>query len=179
MLFFEAQLFGVNEVPDRPVIDLEAALGEFRHQSTYRELALLDPRNNPGPVLPSDRLRLVPAHLTRRGTPRPAHPLHPPHRRGRANSKLRRRLAARQPTRLNCRNHPLTKIKRIGSAHQMLASSPASILNQNQTDSGIPNRFRLKSPRSRACRANNDTPKDVIAALAPANPAHGGTVADM
>jgi hypothetical protein len=29
--------------------------------------------------------------------------------------------------------HPLAKIKRIGSAHPMLASTPARILNQNQS----------------------------------------------
>jgi hypothetical protein len=32
----------------------------------------------------------------------------------------------------------------------MLASNPASILNQNQPDLGIPIRFRLKSSRFRA-----------------------------
>jgi hypothetical protein len=49
---------------------------------------------------------------------------------------------------LNRRNHPFTKIQRIGSTHGVLASTPASSLNQRPTDLGIPNRFRLKSSRS-------------------------------
>jgi carboxymethylenebutenolidase len=37
----------------------------------------------------------------------------------------------------NRRNHPFAKIKRIRSGHPMLASIPASILNQNPPDLGI------------------------------------------
>jgi hypothetical protein len=50
---------------------------------------------------------------------------------------------------LHLRNHPLTKINGIRSAHRMLASTPASIFNQNPTDSGIPRRFGLNSSRFR------------------------------
>src|ERR1035437_4030421 len=42
-LFFEAQLLGMDEVPDRPVIDLEAAFGEFGDQPAQGEVSLLGP----------------------------------------------------------------------------------------------------------------------------------------
>src|ERR1700684_1508159 len=42
-VFFEAEPFGVHEVPHRSIVDLEAALGEFRHQSAQGEPALPDP----------------------------------------------------------------------------------------------------------------------------------------
>ena len=48
------------------------------------------------------------------------------------------------------RNNTLTQIKGIGSTHRMLASIPASILNQNPGDLGIPNRFRPKRSCSRS-----------------------------
>ena len=41
-------------------------------------------------------------------------------------------------------------IKGIGSRHRMLASIPASILNQNSTDLGIPNRNDHSSRLERA-----------------------------
>src|SRR5579863_2165097 len=41
-VFFEAELLGVNEVPHRSVVDLEAALGQLRHQPAQREGALAD-----------------------------------------------------------------------------------------------------------------------------------------
>ena len=37
---FEAQLLGMDEVPDRAIIDLEATLGEFRYQPTDCEVLL-------------------------------------------------------------------------------------------------------------------------------------------
>src|SRR5229473_6099874 len=98
-------------------------------------------------MLTRNRLRLVPAHLARRNAARLAQPPHPIDHRADAHAKLGRRPAPRHPTLLNRRNHPLTKIKGIGSSHRMLASIPASILNQNRPDLGIPNRFRLKSSR--------------------------------
>src|SRR5271167_4666175 len=38
-LFFEAELCRVDEVPHRPIIDLEAALGELGYQPAQREAA--------------------------------------------------------------------------------------------------------------------------------------------
>ena len=68
--FFEAQLLGVDEVPHRPVIDLEATLGQFGHQPAQGEVFLLVRSSKPSTVLARDRLRLVPAHLARRNAAR-------------------------------------------------------------------------------------------------------------
>lgn len=61
--FFEAQLLGVNEVPHRPIIGLEAARGELGHQPMQGEVLLPDPCQEPGVMLAPDRLRLVPAPI--------------------------------------------------------------------------------------------------------------------
>ena len=68
------------------------------------------------------------------------------------DAKLRRRPMTRKATGLNRGHHPFAKINGIGSTHRMLASIPASILNQKQTDLGIPNRFRVMSCRSNIAR---------------------------
>jgi len=78
-----------------------------------------------------DRLRLVAAHLARCNAAGLPEQPNPSDHRADAYAKLRRRLAARRPTLLNRRNCPLTKIQGKRSAHQMLASIPASILNQS------------------------------------------------
>src|SRR5229473_7703730 len=65
-VFFEAQLLGVHEAPDRSVINLETALGKFDHQPAQGEVLLLRPFQQPGTMLARNRLRLVPAHLSRR-----------------------------------------------------------------------------------------------------------------
>ena len=36
-LFFEAELLSVDEVPDRPIVHLETALGKLRHKTPQRE----------------------------------------------------------------------------------------------------------------------------------------------
>jgi hypothetical protein len=46
--FFEAQPLGVDEVPDRPIIDLEAALGEFGDKSAQGEVPCLGALQQPG-----------------------------------------------------------------------------------------------------------------------------------
>src|SRR6185295_12189122 len=43
MLFFEAQLLVVDKGPDRTVVDLQTALGEFARQPEQGEVLLLDP----------------------------------------------------------------------------------------------------------------------------------------
>ena len=105
-------------------------------------------RNSSNIHCASDRLRLVPAHLARRNAARFSQASHPGDDRADAHAKLHRRPALGQSAILNRRNHPLTKIKGIGSCHRMLASIPASISNQNRPDLGIPNRLSLKSSRS-------------------------------
>src|SRR5712692_6883738 len=146
-LFFEAQLLGVDEVPDRAIIDLQSALGEFGDEPAQGEVPILGPQYEPSAVLTRNPLRLVPAHLARRNAARLAQPPHPIDHRADPHAKLGRRPAPRHPTLLTRRNYPRTQIKRIGSSHRMLASIPASILNQTRLDLGIPNRFRLKSSR--------------------------------
>jgi hypothetical protein len=91
---------------------------------------------------------LCPPHLAWRSAARFPEAPNPIDDRADAHAKLRRRLAPRYATFLNRRNHPFTKIQGIGSAHRVLASAPASTLNQNPADLGIPNRFRLNSSRS-------------------------------
>jgi len=42
-LFFEAQLLGMDEVPDRSIIDLQSALGEFGDEPAQGEVPILGP----------------------------------------------------------------------------------------------------------------------------------------
>jgi len=146
----------MDEVPDRAIIDLKAPLGKLGNQPTYCEVLLPDPLQKPLAMLTGNRFWLVATHLAGGNAAGLAHPPHPIDHRTDAQTKLRRRPVARQPTLLNRRDYTLTKIKRIWSAHRMLASNPASILNQNQPDLGIPIRFRLKSSRFSAATVDVD-----------------------
>ena len=67
----------MDEVPDRPVVDLETTLGEFDDEPPQREVPLLGPLQKPDTVLTRNRLRLVPAHLARRDTARLPQAPHP------------------------------------------------------------------------------------------------------
>src|SRR5215831_7866633 len=116
-LFFEAQLLGMDELPDRAIIDLEAALGELGHQPAQSEVALLDPLQKPTSVLARNLLRLVPAHLARRYAAGLAHALDPVNGGTDPNSELLRRPIARHAAGLNRGNHPLAKVNRVRSAH--------------------------------------------------------------
>src|SRR5712692_8519648 len=60
-VFFEAQPLGVDEVPDRAIIDLETPRGELDHKPAQGEGPLSNPFPQPGLMLVPDRLRLVPA----------------------------------------------------------------------------------------------------------------------
>src|SRR5262249_54149287 len=112
-----------------------------------REIAILDPGQQPDAMLVPDRLRLIPADLAGPNTAGLAQPPHPVDRGAHPHPKLCRSLMAGKAITLNRRNHTFTKVKRISAGHRMLAPIPASILNQNQTDLGIPNRFGIKSSR--------------------------------
>src|SRR6185295_13427783 len=147
MLFFEAQLLVVDKGPDRTVVDLQTALSEFARQPEQGEVLLLDPRQKPRAVLARDCAGLVAADLARSNAAGLAQPIHPPDRRADADAKLRRRPMTRKATGLNRCHYPFAQINGIGSTHRMLASSPASILNQKPIDLGIPNRFRVMSCR--------------------------------
>src|SRR3984957_3293668 len=77
-----------------------------------------------------------------------AEPLRPLHHTGHADLKCRRHRPAALTRRYRS-NTAHAQVKGIASAHQILASPPASILNQNYRDLGIPNRFRPKRSCSR------------------------------
>ena len=74
--FFEAQPLGVNEVPDRPIIDLEAALGEFGGKSAQGEVpwlgALRQPRCEVSSSADADAQQARPSGRSQR-THRAAH----------------------------------------------------------------------------------------------------------
>src|SRR6266851_6569195 len=147
-VFFEAQLLGMDEVPYRVVVDLQTTPGQLGHQPAQGEGLFPDPFHKPGMVLAPDRLRLVPAHLPRRHTPRPPVAPNPGDRRVDPNAEPRRRLAPRQTVLLNRSNNTLAKINRIRLCHPCWPPSPASMLNQIRPPKGIPNRISLMTSRS-------------------------------
>src|SRR2546423_6083113 len=57
-VFFEAQLLGMNEVPDRPIIDLDAALGKFDYKTTPGQATYLGALQQPSTQLLRTSLRL-------------------------------------------------------------------------------------------------------------------------
>jgi len=125
----------MEEVPHRTIIDLKATLGELGDEPAYGEVFPVDPPQKPDAVRPGDRLRLVAAHLAWCNTAGLAEQPNPRDHSADADAKLRSRSASRHSTLLNRRNCPLTKINGIRSTHRMLASTPASILNQTSPDS--------------------------------------------
>jgi hypothetical protein len=66
----EAQILGEDELPHRPVIDLQPALGEFGDKPAQGEVLCLGALQQPITVLSRNPLRLVPAHLARRNAAR-------------------------------------------------------------------------------------------------------------
>jgi hypothetical protein len=63
---FFAELFVMDEIPDRPMIELEAALGEFGDKPTQGEVPFPAALPQPGAVLVRNCVRLVPAYLPKR-----------------------------------------------------------------------------------------------------------------
>jgi hypothetical protein len=110
MLFFEAELLGMDKLPYRAVIDLQSALGEFGDKPAQCEVPILNPLQQPDTVLAGNCLRLVTAHLAGRDAAGLAQPPHPANRRADPYAKLLRRPIARQATGRNRRNHSLPKI---------------------------------------------------------------------
>jgi hypothetical protein len=100
----------VDEVPDRPIIDLEAALGEFGYKPAQGEVPCLGALQQPGAVLARNGLRLVPTHLPRRNAAGLTQAPHPDNRSADADPELRRCLVARHASSLNRRNHPFAEI---------------------------------------------------------------------
>ena len=58
--FFEAELLGVNEIPHRSIIDLEAALSQFSHQAPQSEGAVRTRRARKAACSPAIALGLRP-----------------------------------------------------------------------------------------------------------------------
>src|SRR5260221_7289459 len=58
-VFFMTELLGVNEIPHRVVIDVQATLGEFRHQPTQSEIRLPAWLHQPIAVRPRNLLRPI------------------------------------------------------------------------------------------------------------------------
>ena len=111
------EILGVDELPHRPVIDLQPTFGKLDHQPAQGEVPFLGALQQPVTVLPRNLLRLVPAHLARRKAAGLSEAPNPDNRRVDAHPKLRRRPVAGQPARINRRNYPLAKIHRIRLAH--------------------------------------------------------------
>lgn len=80
----------MHEGPDRPIIRLKPAFGQFGYQATQGEGALPEPGTEPSFVLTPDRARPVPtdpAGCNGAGFPETPHPIH---RRADRYIKLRR-----------------------------------------------------------------------------------------
>ena len=103
----------MDELPDRAIIDLKTAPGEFGDQPAQSEVSVLEPLRQPDLVLPRNRLRFVTAHLARRHAAGLTQTPHPVDSRADAHPELLCRSVARQAVGLNRRNHPLAKIDRI------------------------------------------------------------------
>src|SRR5207245_6537062 len=65
-VFFEAEPLVVDEVPHRPIIDLEAPSGELGHEPAQGEPAFPDPPRQQDPMITGTRPGLVPAHHPQR-----------------------------------------------------------------------------------------------------------------
>src|SRR5437660_4922291 len=105
------ELLGVDEVPHRPVIDLQAAFGEFGHQPAQGEIRLPASLHQPITMLSRNLLRLVATDLVRFDAAGLAKALYPQNCRADAYAKLRCRLMARQAALKDSPNNALTKVK--------------------------------------------------------------------
>src|SRR6187397_2956763 len=142
------ELLGVDELPDRAVVDLEAALGELSHEPAQGEVPLPAAPDQPVAMRAGDLLRLVTADLARRDAAGGCDPLQPVDRRAVADAETGRRLPTREPFLRHRRHDTLAKIHRIKLDPSGLASCPVQTVNQNSADSRIPNRFNANSSRS-------------------------------
>jgi hypothetical protein len=137
----------VDEVPDRSVVDLETATGEFRDKTSQRK------RFVPSDVVAqkhrmsvSDRLRLVSAHFAPAQGCRFRHPIN---HRARRDTELSRRPMTGQPALHNQPHNPREDPSNKAS-HSDRPTAPVAMLNHNKSDSGIACRFRLMSSRSKS-----------------------------
>src|SRR3954447_15218936 len=96
-VFFITELLGVDELPDRAVVDLEAALGELSHEPAQGEVPLPAAPDQPVAMRAGDLLRLLTADLARRDAAGGGAPLQPVDRRAVADAETGRRLPTREP----------------------------------------------------------------------------------
>src|SRR6202021_2001362 len=186
--FFVTELLSVDEFPHRAVIDLEATLSEFAHQPAHGKI-LPAPLHQPFAMRPRNLLWPIATDLVRLDAAGLVEAPYPVDRRADAHPKLGRRLMPRQAPFDDSLHHPLTKVVRIRSSHPCWPPIQASMLNQNQSDLGILNRFILDPSRSSAARPwrvrprravrsrkarhlNPDRPRRTSGCLSPPPPAH-------
>jgi hypothetical protein len=100
----------MDELPHRPIINLQPALGELGDQAAQGEISLGSFQHK-DPVPARNRLWPVAAHLAGRNATGLSLPPHPSNGRADRNPELLGRLIARQPAGQNRCNHPLAKIQ--------------------------------------------------------------------
>jgi hypothetical protein len=111
-LFFEAETFGVHEVKDRVVVDLDPALGQFDHQPPQGEIAITAAFKKPVAMLAAQDPGLASTHPIRLEAAALPQPAHPGDHGADPNPKPGRRLPARQTLVLNRTHNPFAKINR-------------------------------------------------------------------
>jgi hypothetical protein len=136
-VFFEPLALALQKQPHGIVRDTNPSRGQFVLQPMQGQMRrLLDPFQDEGSMRFKHPLA-VSAHLARRDRTSPSVALRPLHRRGNRNAEPGCSRSTAFTTQ-NCSNDTLTQIIGKRSGHQMLASSPASILNHNYPFGGIP-----------------------------------------
>src|ERR1700760_2043904 len=115
-LFFEAELLGMDELPYRTVIDLQAALGKFGHEPAQGEVAFPNALSQPDGMFARDRLWLVTAHLAGFDAAGLVLALGPIDGRANRDPKLFGGLIAGHAA-FDRRHNPLPKVKRIRGSH--------------------------------------------------------------
>ena len=104
----------------------------------------------PVPMRPGDLLRPIAAHLARGNSTRPAIVANPGNHRADAHAETSSSLPARKAVTFNGQHNPFAKIDGKWSRHLMLPLRTAEMVNLICSQSGIPNRLRLNSSRSRS-----------------------------
>jgi len=104
------QLLSVNEIPHRPVIDIQATLGELGHQPSQGKIRLPAPLHQPIAVRPRNLLRPIAADLVRLDAAGLVETPHPIDRRTDCHSKLGRCLMARQAAFGDGPYYPFSKV---------------------------------------------------------------------
>jgi hypothetical protein len=109
-VFFEAEALGVDERPDRPVVDVQTALGQLGDQSTQGEGTRATPDKQPVPMLARNFPRLVATHLPRCGAAGSTVAVQPPDRSAHPDPEPRSRRATRSTTLLDDSDNALPQV---------------------------------------------------------------------